>query len=296
MRRTLPPFRALESFEAVARYGNVTRAAEELSRTQSAVSRQVANLEAFARRKLFLRHRKQLTLNDIGRGYYRKVVALLDELEAETVKLVTYGSDNRVLRIDVHSTFASRWLMPRVAGFSSAGDVAELQVVQSPGRVDFERQHVDAAIECSYSQPVDAISHLLLDEQVVAVIAPELHRTGKAKRFDRLRMPSRLDTWKHWIENRGPPPFTEFSLKFDDHSLLIEAACLGFGVAVVPTIYVSRELAAGQLITPFGDPIPSGRSYWLTYPESSRKKQQVVELTKWLLANRHGNARVATRR
>lgn len=296
MRRTLPPFRALESFEAVARYGNVTRAAEELSRTQSAVSRQVANLEQFVRRSLFLRHRKQLTLNDLGRSYYRKVVSLLDELEAETVKLVTFGTDNRVLRVDVSATFASRWFMPRVAGFPSVGGVAELQVVKNPGRVDFERHQVDAAIECSYSQPIDVVGHLLLDERIVVVVSPELYSRSKSKRYDRLRLPSRCDTWKQWIESRGSPTFTDFSLKFDDYTLLIEAACLGFGVAVVPTIFVTRELAAGQLLTPFGDPIPSGRSYWLTYPESSRKKQQVIELTRWLLANRQGSESTATSR
>lgn len=89
MRRTLPSFRALESFEAVVRCGNVTRAADELGRTQSAVSRQIANLEEFARRDLFLRDRKQLVLNPAGREYYQRLVSLLDELEAETVKLVT---------------------------------------------------------------------------------------------------------------------------------------------------------------------------------------------------------------
>lgn len=83
----MPSFRALESFEAVARCGNVTRAADELGRTQSAVSRQIANLEEFARRDLFVRDRKQLVLNHAGREYYRRLVTLLDELEAETVKL-----------------------------------------------------------------------------------------------------------------------------------------------------------------------------------------------------------------
>lgn len=98
MRRTLPSFRALESFEAVARCGNVTRAADELGRTQSAVSRQIANLEEFARRDLFVRDRKQLVLNHAGREYYRRLVTLLDELEAETVKLkvVAIEADERV--------------------------------------------------------------------------------------------------------------------------------------------------------------------------------------------------------
>ena len=95
MRRTLPSFRALESFEAVVRCGNVTRAADELGRTQSAVSRQIANLEEFARRDLFVRDRKQLVLNRAGREYYQRLVTLLDELEAETVKLVTIEAVDR---------------------------------------------------------------------------------------------------------------------------------------------------------------------------------------------------------
>ena len=95
MRRTLPSFRALESFEAVVRCGNVTRAADELGRTQSAVSRQIANLEEFARRDLFVRDRKQLVLNHAGREYYQRLVTLLDELEAETVKLVTIEGVDR---------------------------------------------------------------------------------------------------------------------------------------------------------------------------------------------------------
>ena len=93
MRRTLPSFRALESFEAVARCGNVTRAANQLGRTQSAVSRQIANLEDFARRDLFVRDRKHLVLNSAGRVYYQRLVSLLDELEAETAKLVSFDSD-----------------------------------------------------------------------------------------------------------------------------------------------------------------------------------------------------------
>ena len=96
MRRTLPSFRALESFEAVVRCGNVTRAADELGRTQSAVSRQIANLEEFARRDLFVRDRKQLVLNHEGREYYQRLVTLLDELEAETVKLVKIEAGERV--------------------------------------------------------------------------------------------------------------------------------------------------------------------------------------------------------
>jgi DNA-binding transcriptional LysR family regulator len=290
MRRTLPSFRALESFEAVARCGNVTRAADELGRTQSAVSRQIANLEEFARRELFVRDRKQLVLNNAGRVYYERLVALLDELEAETVKLVMFGSDDHVLRLGVLPTFGTRWLMPRLAGFAASGS-PELHLVKGLGRHDFERQQVDAAIECCNSQPLDIIAHHLLDEQIVAVIAPSLYERNPKGRFDKLHMPARSDALTRWIEVRGSP-FSESNLKFDNYAMMIEAACLGFGVAVLPTIYVIPELSSGRLIAPFGDPIPSGRSYWLTYPETSRTKQKVIDFTKWLLEH---NAKEANR-
>jgi len=285
MRRTLPSFRALESFEAVARCGNVTRAADELGRTQSAVSRQIANLEEFARRDLFVRDRKQLVLNDAGRVYYERLVLLLDELEAETVRLVTCGSDDHVLRLGVLPTFGTRWLMPRLAGFAAAGS-PELHLVKGLGRNDFERQQVDAAIECCNSQPTDTIAHHLLDERIVAVIAPSLYESDPTGRFDKLHMPARSDAWANWVEKYGSL-FTTSNLKFDNYAMMIEAACLGFGVAVLPTIYVVPELSNGRLIAPFGAPIPSGRSYWLTLPESSRTKQKVADFTKWVLAHRH---------
>jgi len=285
MRRTLPSFRALESFEAVARCGNVTRAADELGRTQSAVSRQIANLEEFARRDLFVRDRKQLVLNSAGRVYYQRLVSLLDELEAETVKLVTFGSDDHMLRLGVLPTFGSRWLMPRLAGFAAGGS-PELHLVKGLGRLDFERQQVDAAIECCNSQPLDVIAHHLLDERIVAVIAPSLHERNPQGPFDKLHMPARTDAWKHWIDVHGAPD-TKANLKFDNYAMMIEAACLGFGVAVLPTIYVVPELSSGRLITPFGASIPSGRSYWLTYPEGSRTKQKVADFTRWLLAHKH---------
>jgi LysR family glycine cleavage system transcriptional activator len=285
MRRKLPSFRALESFEAVARCGNVTRAADELGRTQSAVSRQIANLEEFAQRELFIRDRKQLVLNDIGRKFYDRLVAILDELEAETNRLLRSGQDEHILRLGVLPTFGTRWLMPRLSGFTTIA-TTELHLVKGLGRDDFQRQQVDAAIECSSAQPSDVVAHHLLDEKIVAVIAPSLYESNPKGSFDKLHMPARADAWMKWVETYGSP-FSTGNLKFDNYTMLIEAACLGFGIAVLPTIYVDAELSNGRLIAPFGKPIPSGRSYWLTYPEESLTKKKVVEFTRWLLAQRH---------
>jgi LysR family glycine cleavage system transcriptional activator len=296
MRRTLPSFRALESFEAVARCGNVTRAADELGRTQSAVSRQVANLEEFARRELFVRDRKQLILNEAGRAFYHRLVALLDELEAETARLIAYGKDDHTLRLGVLPTFGTRWLMPRLAGFAENSE-SELHLVKGLGRPDFERLQVDASIECCNSEPIEAgmVAHHLLDEQIVAVIAPSLYERNPHGSFDKIHMPSRSDAWTHWVEVYGSP-CTASELKFDNYTMMIEAACLGFGVAVLPTIYVAPELSSKRLIAPFGKPIASGRSYWLTYPETSSTKKKVINFAKWLLEREDDDETASSKR
>lgn len=281
MRRRLPSIRALESFEAVFRHGNVTRAAEVLGRTQSAVSRQVANLEEFLGQDLFVRDRKQLILNDTGKKYLDKIVNLLDKLEEETVRLQNVATDDDVLRLGVLPTLASRWLMPRLAGYIASGESTELHLVKGLGRADFERQEVDAAIECSYTKPEDLESHHLLDENVVAVISPDLYRDDPAVEYCKLYMPARSGAWELWA-SLHPLPLTSACLKFENYTMMIEAACLGFGVAVVPTLYVTQDLENGRLVAPFGKPVPSGRSYWLTYPASSRNKRKVIDFMTWL--------------
>src|SRR3546814_11841102 len=107
MRRILPTLPALEAFEAVARLGHVTKAADELGRTQSAVSRQIANLESFARRPLFVRDKKRLILNEAGDFFFEAVSRVLNELEIETARLLR--SEERRVGKECVSTCRSRW-------------------------------------------------------------------------------------------------------------------------------------------------------------------------------------------
>lgn len=285
MRRILPSLAALEAFEAVARLGHVTRAADELGRTQSAVSRQIANLEAFARRPLFTRDKKRLILNEAGEFFSTAVSKLLNELEVETARLLTFGSTDRVLRLGVLPTFGSRWLMPRLASFTHEYDDIELHLVKGLSRSDFAHSRVDAAIECSADAPPDLEAHRLLTEEIVAVVTPEHYEEVRAAGgvFNKLHMPSRAELWDRWVDQNEEPK-AQSGLKFENYSMMIEAVCLGLGVAVLPTLYIGKELAAGRLITPFGNPMQSGRAYWLTFPDDSHRKAKVQEFADWLLS------------
>src|SRR3546814_290045 len=284
MRRILPTLPALEAFEAVARLGHDTKAADELGRTQSAVSRQVANLESFARRPLFVRDEKRLILNEAGDFFFEAVSRVLNELEIETARLLTFGSMDRVLRLGVLPTFGSRWLMPRLASFTHEYDDIELHLVRGLSRSDFARLRVDAAIECSPEAPSDLKAHRLVTEEILAVVTPEHYEevTASGAVFNKLYMPSRPELWGKWLEGYGAP-VGQAGLRFENYSMMIEAASLGLGVAVLPTLYIAKELASKRLISPFGSPIQSGRTYWLTFPAESESNAKVKEFANWLL-------------
>ncbi len=284
MRRRLPSIRALESFEAVHRYGNVTRAAEELGRTQSAVSRQIANLEEFIGHELFLRDRKQLTLNPPGERFYEKIVTVLNSLQEAINSQANEHSSDQTLRLGVLPYFATRWLMPRLKRYAYHHDKTELHLVKGLGRNDFEHYNVDVAIECSFRQPVGVVSHLLLDEELVATISPEVYHSKNAKPLPQLYMPARSYAWELWAQHRDTLPL-EGKIKFENYAMMIESACLGMGITIAPTIYVEQEIESGRLIAPFGPPLESGRKYWLTYPDAHAEKYKVRTFIDWLVSH-----------
>src|SRR3546814_10460770 len=90
------------------------------------------------------------------------------------------------------------------------------------------------------------------------------------------------ELWGKWLEGYGAP-VGQAGLRFENYSMMIEAASLGLGVAVLPTLYIAKELASKRLISPFGSPIQSGRTYWLTFPAESESNAKVKEFANWLL-------------
>jgi len=120
MRRKIPSTVALSAFEAAARHQSFTKAADELSVTQSAVCRQIAALEDLLGVKLFRRTKRGVIVTDAGLSYARSVRARLDEMESDTLALMANGAQGTTLDIGVVPTFATNWLLPRLAGFRRA--------------------------------------------------------------------------------------------------------------------------------------------------------------------------------
>lgn len=286
MRRQIPSLSALETFEAVARLGSTTRAAEELGRTQSAVSRQILNLEAFTRRPLFERNQNRLVLNAAGHYLFDALGRALDRLENAVARATDFGDHQHRITLRVWPTFGARWLMSRLADFPASALGMEVDLsLGIDGADDLRALGVDAAILYGSGDWPEMASYQVVPEELIAVAAPwAVERLGAdISAYDWLYMEPRLSAWRRWVEARADPGTPVKEGRKYQISLLIELACLGQGATVVPSVYVQRELANGQLIAPFGPPLPTGRGYYLCYMQEDADKPEFAAFKDWLL-------------
>jgi DNA-binding transcriptional LysR family regulator len=286
MRRQIPSLSALETFEAVARLGSTTRAAEELGRTQSAVSRQILNLEAFTRRPLFERNHNRLVLNSAGDYLYEAIGRALDRLEHAVGRAANFGADRRKIALQVWPTFGARWLMSRLTSFPTSELGLEVELsIGVDANIELRSMGLDAIILYGAGEWPEMTAYHIMAEELVAVAAPgAVERLGTdilAHKW--LYMEPRPGAWRRWVQARTDPGTPVKDGPKYQVSLLIEMACLGQGAAVLPRVYVERELTNGQLVAPFGDPLLTGRGYYLCYLTEDAEKPEFVAFKDWLL-------------
>lgn len=303
MKRRLPSLTALECFEAVMRDGHVTRAAESLNLTQSAVSRQIQKLEHFVRQPLFVRERKRLVPTEAARQFAGALGPLLSELEAQTLRMITWNAFDHVLTLGLLPTFGARWLIPRLSGFTRLHPDIQINIVTGLTPEDFAAAGTDAAIQYGNGDWPGLVTHRLLDETIVAVIAPSImppNANPAIEDFDRLQMRTRPTAWAEWFgaEEFGKEgsseewsgitetetPQVRAGTRFENFTMMIEAVRAGLGVAVLPEMYIADDLESGRLVAPFGPPVKSRGGYYLAYPQSLMSAEKVTVFKNWLLA------------
>lgn len=288
MKRRLPSLTALECFEAVMRSGHVTRAAEGLNLTQSAVSRQIKNLEGFVRQPLFRRERKRLIPTEAANQFAEAVGPLLAELEAETLKMITWGAYDKVLTLGLLPTFGSRWLIPRLGGFTAIHPDIQINIVTGLTHGDFIAAGTDVAVQYGDGQWPGYTAHLLQRETIVAVVSADLaHSADKTitDNFDRLTMRTRPTAWAEWQgEPESETEHQPTGTRFENFTMMIEAVRAGLGVAVLPEMYVRDDIASGRLIAPFGPAVRSRGAYYLVYPDHVAEAKKITAFRDWLLS------------
>lgn len=305
----LPPLSALRTFEAAARYQNFKRAAEDLNVTPAAVSQQIRTLENWLGVALFVRRPAAMLLTEAGAAMYPHIRAGLDSFAAG-VERVSRSRD-RSLDVVAPPTLATRWLVPRLAGFAAGHPEVALRVVSDPGCIDgatptsSAQSEPGAAVAVSIrlgegNYPGCQVDLLHTPHYVLAcsprllageapLRSPEDLRHVPLIHDESIPQPEKRPRWEEWFRLAGVSGVdVERGPRFSNQILAHEAALDGQGVALLFESQIAAELAAGRLVTPFEIRLRSAFSYYLQIPTPLAGNPAVVAFREWLLAEAAG--------
>jgi LysR family glycine cleavage system transcriptional activator len=294
-RRRLPPLNALRAFETAARHLNFSRAADELSVTPGAVSQQILNLEDYVGAALFKRTPKGLLLTDAAQTALPALREAFDRL-AEAAALLTAAVDGRRLTLTAAPSFAAKWLVPRLGAFEQANPQVEVWLSAGIELLDLDSGEVDLAIRYGAGRYPGLEVTRLLGEMVIPVISPELLASQPLERPEDLSnhvllhdgSPDTDDScpdWAMWLAARGLRDIDGMrGPRFNQSSLVIEAAVNGRGVALAKRTLAQADLDAGRLVAPLQIATAVDFAYYLVHSRAKARLPQVKAFIGWIEA------------
>jgi len=293
-RRNLPATATLQAFEAAARLGSFTRAARDLSLTQSAISRQIRALEDSLGQALFFRDKQTVRLTPIGQTYAAEVRRALAILSAATLGC-RLNPGGGVLNLAVLPTFGTRWLAPRLGRFGELHPGITLSLTTRLAPFDFASDTIDLAIHFGRPHWPGGELMPLMPETVLPVCSPALrahHGFAQAADLTRaplIRLTSRAEAWPRWFARHGIDHVPGAAMQIDQFATAAQLAIAGAGVALMPTFLIAEELAQGLLVTAIDTaPSDSDDSYYLVWPTGRRDYPPLVAFSEWICAEAAG--------
>ncbi|MFD2265166.1 transcriptional regulator GcvA [Lacibacterium aquatile] len=286
MPRRMPSLNALKAFEAAARHESFTTAAGELNVTQGAISHQVKALEEDLGLRLFIRRRHRLELTEAARSYLPVVREAFDRIARGAEDLMRRQSSG-VLTVSTSSSFASRWLVPRLGDFSKLHPGIDLRLGSSAHLVDFAREDIDMAVRYGTGDWPGVHAVRLTVEEMFAVCSPGI--AARISHADDLAGQTLLhvdnyEEWRRWKHELGYGFSVDRGPIFTQDSLPVDAAMSGQGVAMTRTTLAMRDLLAGRLVRPFTAKLPLDKGYWVVSPKATADLPKIKAFRDWLLA------------
>ncbi|WP_076865996.1 transcriptional regulator GcvA [Bradyrhizobium mercantei] len=305
--RQLPPLTSLRAFEVAARHMSLTVAASELNVTQSAISRQIRNLEDFLDVELFKRLPRSLELTVEGARLAAQMHEAF-ELLYQATESMQHQSRPTTLTINVLPTFAMKWLIPRLLHFTADNPNIEVRMINSIRPVDFGTEETDIAIRVAPSSkyqhqeksPIDLVmtqdwsgvrSIPFIPDTLVAVCSPTLLKKGPPldtpadlRHYKLLHVATREKSWRYFLQSCGlnPSEFGNFAT-YGHFFMTIQAAIEGNGVALVPSIFIESELKSGLLVPLFGSAGFEAGAYYFLSRTSLWETSKIVKFREWLI-------------
>jgi LysR family transcriptional regulator, glycine cleavage system transcriptional activator len=297
-RNALPALDLLVGFESAARHLSFTKAGEELFLTQSAVSRQIKELEDQLGVALFERRHRALSLTEAGQQFYAAAAQMLGTMRTATERLRAASGKRRPVSVTTTHSFAALWLIPRLAGFTRAHADVDVRITAETRVQDLERDGLDIALRHGPASLAGPNAVRLFGERVFPVCSPKLLRDKKRP----LEKPADLKDhcllqyddpdgrhpwlhWKTWLEVEGIADLRPAgTLIFSGYEQIIPAALAGHGVALGRSPLVKDLLTAKELVAPFKSSADPARAYFVIVSRNAAARPEVGEFVDWLKA------------
>ena len=302
----------LRAFDAVARHLNFRAAAEELSLTQSAVSRQIQALEDEVGTALFLRHTRAVELTSAGSRLLRAAGMALERIDA-AVRQIRQSAGRKSVAVTTWASFASMWLIPRLEAFQREHPDIDIRIDASDATVDLSTADVDLALRYAVPEAVPAGAMRLFGEQLTPVASPWLLRERPVRAVEDLAQMTLIEagdahrnrhlealSWQRWLDTHTSPaplpgrtPRAKLPsrlspkrwLYFNFAHQIVQAALTGQGVALARVAMVAHSLASGDLVEPLPQTrLDSPLVYWLLRAPRAIERSEVSAFCDWLLA------------
>ncbi|WP_422019486.1 LysR substrate-binding domain-containing protein [Roseibium sp.] len=279
--------RALNAFALLARHGRAALAAEKLGVSPSALSHLMRKLESELGATLVNRDGRGLTLTEEGQRLALSLGDAFDRIDEAVDSFKRRGRTE--LRISTVSTFATRWLIPRLPQFQSNQPDVELLLSTSTRMVDLDRENYDCAIRLGTGNWPSVESYLLWKEHLAVAMAPGL-LAGKDPKdpsvltgLPLLHSASRRNDWSQWLNAAGlDHPDTKSGTLLQSRDLAIQAAIAGMGAIAIDRRFVSQELDAGHLICPDWTVLELETGYWFVRSPARTLSRPVSAFRDWL--------------
>jgi len=283
--RKLPFLNGIRAFEAAARAKGFAKAADELHVTPAAISRMVQLLEQRIGVPLFERKPNRLMLTPAGTAYQAGLTQIFDQLANLTAQ-VTAMAGSRVLTIGVGPTFATRWLIPRLADFQKKEPDLEVRFVTGGATVPYNDEWT-CGIRLGRGDWPDFAADRLFAANLMPVCsratAKRLKTPDDLRNVTLLRVTHATDDWSRWLKAAGLSKVQPKGPEFEYYGQALQAAADGVGVAMGITPYVDDDLKAGRLVAPFAKSVSKDEHWYLIYRISRKDEAAFKAFRSWIM-------------
>ncbi|WP_087025684.1 LysR family transcriptional regulator [Thaumasiovibrio subtropicus] len=289
-RKTLPSTKLLDAFTTVARCGSFTLAAESLNLTQSAISKQIQQLEQQLGQTLFHREHNQLILTSAGQQYLPAVSEALEIIEQASVSLIQADAEKRVISIDASPSFANLWLMTALTRFKHHDIQLRLQTGDNtlPASASLHH-HADIVIRCLPLADHYSNAELLCEESLTLVADAKQMKDARLQSplellnyawLPQITRPNQWHALKDQYDIVGEEQYA--LIGFEHFYLALTATCDRPCLALLPSFMIQQRIDAGTLINPFSAAMKSGFGYYLFCTPRKRQQGHIEDFIRWM--------------